>query len=135
MKFSIIFFATLLLAPATAYPNSMESYEKGQLAGSLGFGAMTIDAYYEICYARGLRTDNNLAGINNLLKNKWGFTFSEIAEEQERHTGRNYRQEAHDLVRTALTRTGGCEATGMDKWFREFQDLHENNLAKFHSAQ
>jgi hypothetical protein len=135
MKYRLIFFSALILAAGATYPASIDPYEKGQLAGSLGFGAMTIDAYYEICYARGVRTDNNLAGINTLLKNKWGFTFSELAEEQERNSGRNYREEAHNLVRTALTRAGGCGTTGMEQWFREFQGLHENNLARFHSAQ
>lgn len=135
MKFSTILLAALIFVPVTASPASIEPYEKGQLAGSLGFGAMTIDAYYEICYARGVRTDNNLTGVNNLLKNKWGFTFSEIAEDQERDSGRNYRQEAHNLVKTASERTGGCGTAGMEQWFREFQALHESNLTKFHSVQ
>lgn len=135
MKYRLIVWAVLIFVAATAYPAEIEPYEKGQLAGSLGFGAMTIDPYYEICYARGVRTDNHLAGINNLLKNKWGFTFSEMAEAQEKDTGRDYRQEAHNLVRSALTRTSGCGTVGMEQWFREFQGLHENNLTKFHSAR
>jgi hypothetical protein len=135
MKLRIITIAFLLLSTAIAHSASLQPYEKGQLTGSLGFGAMTIDAYYEICYSKGLRTDNNLKGINKLLKDEWGFTFTEVSTKEEERTGRNFRKEAHTLVHTARKKTGGCNSDGMEQWFRKFQEIHENNLSKFHSVQ
>lgn len=124
----------LLLLPAMSYSLTLQPYEKGQLAGSLGFGAMTLDAYYEICFSKGMRTDNHLNGIDKLLKEKWGFSYTEIAIEEGKKEGRDYREEAHQLVNTARRKTGGCSTTGMEKWYREFQNLHEMNLIKFHDA-
>ncbi len=133
MKQATIVIFTLLFS-GISFSAPLEPYEKGQLAGSLGFSAMTIDAYYEICYSS-VRTDNNLKGINKLLKKKWGFTYSELATNQEKRTGRNYRQEAHTLVNTAIKKAGKCDTTGMNKWFKAFQAMHEDNLNKFHSSQ
>lgn len=127
--------ALFLFSAATANSDSLQPYEKGNLAGQLGFGAMTIDAYYEVCYSNGTRTDNHLEGINKLLKDEWGFTFTEKATEQEERTGRDYRKEAHSLVNTVSQKTGGCQTDGMKQWFRKFQGLHEKNLTKFHSAR
>ncbi len=125
-----------LFFPLVSSSGQLTSYEKGQLAGSLGFGAMAIDAYYEICYSSGVRTDNNFDGINKLLKEKWGISNSKIMAEQEERTGRNYRQEAHNLVNTVIKQTGGCNSVGMEIWFRQvLQEMHENNLDKFHAAQ
>lgn len=113
---------------------TLNSYEKGELAGGLGFGAMTLDAYYEICYSNGVRTDNNLNGINKLIKMKWDIEYLEIVARQKKHTGRNYRQEAHNLVNTAVKKTGGCNTPEMKRWFKEFQNTHENSLSKFHAS-
>ncbi len=124
-----------ILFPVGADSSPLEPYEKGQLAGALGFGAMTIDAYYEICFAKGKRVDNHLKGIDKLLKNKWGFTSTEIAKEQEEWTGRNFRQEAHNLVNTVLKSTGGCNTDEMQQWYRKVQDIHEDNLSRFHAAE
>lgn len=135
MKKSLISILILLLLSKISFAAPLTDYEKGQLAGSLGFGAMTIDAYYEICYSKGLRTDNHLKGIDKLLKTKWHFTYTELAASQGKRSGRDYRQEAHTLVNTAVTKTGGCETIGMKKWFKDFEKIHENNLNKFHSAQ
>jgi len=135
MKNTTISFLVIFLFPEILFAAPLTDYEKGELAGSLGFGAMTIDAYYEICYSKGLRTDNNLNGINNLLKEKWNFTYSELATMQGKKTGRDYRQEAHTLVNTTIKKTDGCETTLMKKWLKDFRKIHENNLNKFHAAQ
>ncbi len=135
MKNALVVILILMFSSVTSYSEQLKAYEKGQIAGELGFGAMTIDAYYEICYSKGTRTDSYLKGINKLLKEKWGFTYSEIATKQEKRNGQNYRQEAHELVNTVVKKTGGCNSVGMEKWFRKFEDIHENNLNKFHSVQ
>jgi len=115
MKRAFVFILVILFFPVISYSGQLKPYEKGQLAGSLGFGAITIDAYYEICYSKGIRTDNNLNGINKLLKEKWGFTYSEIAAEQEKQTGQDFRQEAHKLLNTVIKKTVGCNSVGMEK--------------------
>lgn len=132
-----LLFVIILLTffPAISSSLQLEDYEKGELAGGLGFGAMTMDAYYEICYSNGTRTDNHLNGINKLLKDKWNLTYSEIAAEQEKLTGRNYRQEAHTLVEAVVKKVGSCKSEGMKQWFMKFQEIHENNLRKFNSAE
>lgn len=135
MKNALVVILILMFSSVISYSEQLKPYEKGQLVGELGFGAMTIDAYYEICYSKGTRTDNHLKGINKLLKEKWGVTYSEIATKQEKQTGRNYRQEAHNLVNTVVKKTGGCNSVGMEQWFRKLEDIHENNLNKFHSVQ
>lgn len=135
MKKSLILILVLAFSPTLSYSASLKTYEKGQLAGSLGFGAMTMDAYYEICTSQGTRLDNYLNGINKLLKMKWGFTFSEIAKKQEELTGRDFRQEAHKLVNTMKQKFGGCNTSGMNQWFRTIQDLYKKKLNKFHSVQ
>jgi hypothetical protein len=109
------------------------SSEDGELLGSLGFGAMTIDAYYELTLAKGFRTDNHLKGIDKLTMEKWGVTFSEIAKQSESRSGRNFREEAHAMVKAALQRFGGADTPGMKKWFSLFEELHNSNLEKFHS--
>ncbi len=134
MKKLIIIFTLFILIPVFASAESLTDYEKGELAGSLGFGAMTLDAYYEICYAQGFQADNNLNGINKILKQKWGISYSEIAKDQENKTGRNYREEARTLVNTASKETGGCGSAGMKAWFDDFSKMHEVNLEKFHSV-
>jgi hypothetical protein len=58
--------------------------EQAELLGALGFGAMTIDAYYEMTLFHGYRTDDHLNGINKLAKEKWGVTFSELAQQEEK---------------------------------------------------
>lgn len=129
----IILFVPSILCLADG--GQLKPYEKGKLAASLGFGAMTIDAYYDACFSNGYVLDNNLNGIDQLLKEKWGFSFSKKVEEQGLRAGRNYRNEAHVLVRTMLQKTGGCNSSGAKQWFRQFQGIHENNLRKFHNAK
>ena len=127
--------ALLFMLPSFAYSDSASSSEKGRLTGSLGFGAMTIDRYYEMCYSNGTRTNVNLNGINKLIKDKWGFTYTETADRQQKLTGRNYRNEADVLVRAMIEKYGGCNTAGMDKWVNYFRDLHESNLKEFHALR
>jgi hypothetical protein len=108
---------------------------EGELLGALGFGAMTIDAYYDLTLAKGIRTDNHLKGIDNLAMKKWGVTYSEIAKYSESRSGRNFREEAHAMVKAALQRFGGADTPGMKKWFALFEELHNSNLEKFHSLK
>lgn len=124
-----------LLFSSVVCSGAINSYDQGELAGSLGFGAMTVDAYYEQCFSKGHRTDNNLKGIDKLLKEKWGISFSEKMQEEGPKSGRNYRDEAHKLVSFAIQKSGGCDSDGMKRWFRAFQDIHETNLKKFHAAE
>jgi hypothetical protein len=135
MKSVYLILFAMFFFPVVLYSGQITSYERGQLAGSLGFGAMVIDAFYETCYANGMRTDNNLNGINKLLKEKWSIGYLEIIAEQEKKTGRNFRQEAHDIVNTAIEKSGGCESPGMEQWFRYIEKMHEDNLNIFHSVQ
>ena len=131
----IIISFLLILLPLVSYSEELTNYEKGELLGSLGFAAMTIDAYYEICYSNGVRNDNNLNGIDKLAKDKWGFAFSEMMIKNDERTGRDSRQEAHKLIHYVIKQTGGCNSPGMEKWFKKMQLIHEQNLDKFHSAR
>jgi len=125
----------LTFLPAISSSLQLEDYEKGEIAGALGFGAMTLDAYYEICYSNGTRTDNHLNGINKLLKDKWNLAYSEIVVEQEKLSGRDFRKEAHTLVGAVVKKNGSCKSEGMKQWFRKLQEIHENNLWKLNSAE
>ncbi len=124
----------VLLSPFAVFGQAFTEGEKGELVGQLGFGAMTIDAYYEICYSRGHRTDNNLSGIERLVSAKWGVSYLEFSRHSEMMSGRNYRNEAHKLVHHAIQKNGGCATVGMQKWFEWFQRIHEANLTKFQAA-
>jgi len=107
--------------------------EQGELLGQLGFGALTIDAYYEICVAAGHRTDNHLNGINKLAEQRWGVSYSEVAKQTETETGRNFRDEAHKMIHTMVAKFGGRDTPAMKKWLEAFQTIHETNLKKFHA--
>ena len=120
---------------SSSLPKQLPAYEKGQLVGSLAFGAMTLDAFYEICYANGNRTDNNLHGIKKLVKEKWGIDYAAVQMEQEKRIGRNYKKEAHKLIEVMIQKYGGCNTHGMDEWVRNTQAIHEKNLNKFHAVQ
>ena len=70
-----------LLVPAVLFSSSgdkprFKNSQEAKLAGKLGYGAMQIDAYYEICHSKGMRTDNHLRGLDKLMKKKWGMSFS-----------------------------------------------------------
>ena len=130
----LLLLPTFAVSPASV-AEELSQYQKGQLAGSLGFGAMALDAYYEICWSDGARTDNYLNGIDKIMSDKWGVTFTEIAKEQEARSGRDHRNEAHTLVRTTVEKFGSCDSDKMNNWFKLLQDNHENNLTKFHSTE
>jgi hypothetical protein len=115
-------------------PRTLPNYEKGELAGSLGFNAMTIDAYYETCYSKGIVTNNNFNGVNKLIKEKWGIDYSKITNEQKKRTGRNFKQEAHTLIKKAVEKNGGCNTGKMKAWFKNIQTIYEKNLDKFHAS-
>jgi hypothetical protein len=122
--------------PATSPADSgaqLSLSDQAELLGALGFGALTLDAYYELTVSGGLRTDNHLKGIDKLAKEKWGVTFSELAKKEEAKTGRNYREEAHTLVRTVIQKFGGADTPGVKKWASLFRDIHDSNLKKFHA--
>jgi hypothetical protein len=125
----------LVLVPVIAYSEQLTEYDKGMLIGELGFCAMTIDAYYEICYSNGVRTDTNLNGIDKLTKQKWDRSFSAFMKQQDKRTGQNTRNEAHKLINYVIKKTGGCNSTGMEKWFRGLQVKQDKNLNSFHAAQ
>jgi hypothetical protein len=96
---------------------------------------MALDAYYEICWSNGARTDNHLNGIDKIMSDKWGVTFTEIAKEQEARSGRDHRNEAHTLVKTTVDKFDSCDSDEMNNWIKVLQDDHENNLTKFHSTE
>mgnify|MGYP000748219041 CR=1 FL=1 len=126
----------LLLVPAVLFstPNK-KSQKYGKLGGKLGFMAMTTDAYYEICFSKGVRTDNHLRGIDKLMKKKWGISFSEVKLYLEERSGRDFREEAHSLVHSIIKKTKGCNTRGMKKWVNRILSMHGKNLDKFHALK
>ena len=126
----------LLLVPAVLFstPNK-KSQKYGKLGGKLGFMAMATDAYYEICFSKGMRTDNHLRGIDKLMKKKWRISFSEVKLYLEERSGRDFREEAHTLVNSIIKKTKGCNSPGMNKWFDTISKIHSKNLDKFHALK
>jgi len=134
MEFRWLAFCFSICFPPLSFSAELPEYEKGELAGKLGFGAMTIDAYYEICVSNGFRTDNRLNGIAALLDAKWNLDLMLLFEEERDFSGRNFRQEAHNLVNSVAQRTGGCDTFEMKIWLSEFVELHEGDLLTFHGS-
>lgn len=95
---------------------------------------MVIDVYYAKCLGGGVKTDNHLRGIDRLLSKKWGVTYTEAIEEQQRRSGREIREEAARLVDYAIHKTGGCGSVGMKEWFRVIEGAHDENLNQFHAV-
>jgi hypothetical protein len=126
----IIFITIIIFATIIAYSETLTPYEKGALAGRLGFGAMTLDAYDEICVSKGIRKDEHLKGIDKALEKKWGFTYSDWEAKQKL----NSRQEAHTLVNDVIRKTGGCNTIGMKQWVREFRDIYKGDIKKFQAV-
>jgi hypothetical protein len=74
--------------------------DQAELLGALGFGALTLDAYYELTVSGGLRTDNHLNGINKLANEKWGGNFFRTSEKgrsqnREKLSGRSPYSRPH----------------------------------------
>lgn len=107
--------------------------DEGELMGSLGFLAMTLDAYYDICFSGGVRTDNYLNGINNLIYDRYGFTFTDLTIHAKKKMGRDYRIEAHRLVRYKIKENGGCNTKGIKQWLSLMEITYDQKLDKFHS--
>jgi len=114
--------------------NALTGDAKGELAGKLGFVALVLDTYYELCYS-GVRTDNYLNGVNKLLQKKWGFDYTEISFNGEKQSGRNIRQEAHTLIHYKIKEFQSCNSVGMKEWLRFVETTHKNNLIFFHSIR
>jgi hypothetical protein len=133
--FAVVVLALSFLICTHGVGRAMDEYEKGQLIGNLGFGAMLLDAYYEICLANGYRTDNYLNGVNKLISKKIGVSFSEMAKEQEKQTGRNFRQEAHTMIKNAASELEGCKSVKMNNWLKLMEDEYHKNLSTFHKIK
>jgi hypothetical protein len=118
-----------------ANAQTLSEHEKGELLGMLGYGALVLDAYYEICLAKGVRTDNHLNGIDKLAKKKWGTTYTAVSKQSEEESGRNYRQEAHTQIKTVAKNKGGCETAEMKRWVGFLRSKHTKNLERFHSSK
>jgi hypothetical protein len=74
--------------------------DQAELLGALGFGALTLDAYYELTVSGGLRTDNHLNGINKLANEKRGGNFFRTSEKgrsqnREKLSGRSPYSRPH----------------------------------------
>ena len=126
-----------LLVPAVLFsaPNKKSLKKHGELAGKLGYGAMATDAYYEICFSKGVRTDNHLRGIDKLMKKKWGMSFSKMSLKMEERSGRDIREEAHTMIHHMIKKYNGCNTRGMKKWFNTVSKMHGKNLDKFHALK
>jgi len=125
-----------LLVPAILFSTPKKKSQKhAKLAGKLGYGAMATDAYYEICFSKGVRTDNHLRGIDKLMKKKWGWTFAKMSAKYEERSGRDFREEAHTQIHWAIKKFNGCNTSGMKKWFNTFSKMHGKNLNKFHALK
>lgn len=111
---------------------SMDDYEKSELAGALGFSSMVLDSYYQQCFSREHRTDNNLNGINKLVSEKWHVNFLRILEESQKRQGRDYKQEASTLIARASEELGGCQSEKMNWWVRQVRKQHDTLLDKLH---
>ena len=126
----------LLLVPAVLFSAPTKKWKKhAKLIGKLGYGVLQTDAYYEICHSKGIRTDNYLRGLDKLLKNKWGITFSKMSKKYEERSGRDFREEAHNMIYRAIKKFNGCNTSGMKKWFDTVSKLHSKNLDKFHAIK
>ena len=126
-----------MLVPAVLFSSSDEKprFKKkahAKLAGNIGWNALAIDAYYEICFQKGMRLDNHLRGIDKMFKKKWGMSFSKMMLKTEERSGRDFREEAHDMIYKAIKKFNGCNNSGMKKWFDTVSKTHGKNLDKFH---
>ena len=71
-KYTIAVLLSLII-PAVLFSAPNKKWKKhAKLIGKLGYGVMQIDAYYEICRSKGMRTDNHLRGLDKLLKKNGG---------------------------------------------------------------
>jgi len=107
---------------------------EGELAGKLGFGALVLDAYYELCYS-GVRVDNYLNGVNKLLQGKWGVDYTEISIKLEKESGRNFRQEAYTLINYKIREFQSCNSVRMNEWLKYVEKTQSNNLKTLHSIR
>jgi hypothetical protein len=96
---------------------------------------MAIDAYYEICHSKGVRTDNHLRGIDKLMKKKWGISWSKAKFVLEERSGRDFREESHTMIHHMIKKYKGCNTRGMKKWFNTVSKMHGKNLDKFHALK
>ena len=138
-KYTIAILLSLLI-PAVLYSSSgkklrFKNSQEAELGGKLGGMAMIIDAYYEICHSKGVRTDNHLLGIDKLMKKKWGMSFSKMSLKMEDRSGRDIREEAHTMIHHMIKKYKGCNARGMKKWFNTLSKMHGKNLDKFHALK
>ena len=125
-----------LIIPVVLFSAPNKKWQKrGELIGKLGYGAMAIDAYYEICHSKGIRTDNHLRGIDKLMEKKWGITYSKLNVKHEERSGRDTRQEAHNQIHWAIKKFNGCKTRGIKEWFNKVSKMHGKNLDKFHALK
>jgi hypothetical protein len=136
-KYTIAILLSLLI-PTVLFSSSgkklrLMNSQEAELGGQLGYTAMAIDAYYEICHSKGVRSDNHLRGIDKLMKKKWGMSFSKMKLNIEERSGRDIREEAHTQIHWAIKKFNGCNTGGMKKWFNKVSKMHGKNLDKFHA--
>ena len=53
----------------------------------------------------------------------------------EERSGRDFREEAHNMIYRAIKKFNGCNTRGMKKWFDKISKMHGKNLDKFHALK
>ena len=110
------------------------SSDQRVLLGELGFGALTLDAYYRIL-SSGNGPPNNLLGVDNVTREKLGVSFSEALPQLQKLTGRDIPAEAEKMVRAAIDKLGGLQSDRMKKWVELFTNIHMANLQKLQEVK
>ncbi|MCL6272235.1 hypothetical protein M3P05_20140 [Sansalvadorimonas sp. 2012CJ34-2] len=102
--------------------------------GSAAFSAMTLDTFNSKCYSNGYTTNNYLNGVKKIAKSRWSIDYISMASKIENLHGRNFEQEAQNLVNHALKKFSGCNTEKMKVWLDQAHEIHDQNMRALHSA-
>jgi hypothetical protein len=119
----------LLICPIICFSaNAQTEGQKGEIVGSAGFGAMTLDVFNAMRDGQSASSGGpNLDEVDGITKSKVGHTYTEIAAMK----GLNTHERAVKLVQTVKSRSGGSLDSPMaQKWLEMFRAEYEKSLAK-----
>jgi len=122
--------AVVLLVFSLGFSATAQSEgQKGEILGSAGFGAMTLDVFDAMKDGKESNASGgpNLAEVDSIAKSKLGVSYSEMTTTQ----GRDTHSEAVKLVSAVKARAGGDLSSPMaQKWLQMFRAEYDKSLAK-----
>ena len=128
--FSVLFCFLLFSTGASA--GQGQAYELGYVSGKLTFTALLLDIFNDICSEqRGVESDGYFQSIDDLPREKLGMSFSDVRNNVQKATGKNFEVEATTQIIEMMRENRGCSSFQTTVWVSDMEDTFQNQLTSF----